>query len=159
METTPMITTERNGEPAARSASIGFIDISSIGYTPTDPLSIPTQEPAFTSLRLNADAVVDSIVLPKVVFQEVRESVETALSGAFRSTFHTAGFHVEGGAGYELEVLSVTMERVMVDYHAHAELTPSGLASGPRFSSSTKVHTIEPLQSRATAPEYHGRRP
>jgi hypothetical protein len=28
--TTPMTTTERKGEPAARSASIGFIDISSI---------------------------------------------------------------------------------------------------------------------------------
>ena len=120
-----------------------------IGYLPTDPVSIPTTEKTFRSLRLDAKAVADSIVLLGAVVHEFQATVERALSSAFRSTFPAVGFDPHDRAEHELRLLK--LDRVLVQYNAHSKLEASPFSFGPRFSSSTSEHSIHVLETRYKA--------
>ena len=122
-----------------------------IGYLPTDPVSIPTTEKTFRSLRLDAKAVADSIVLPGAVVHEFQATVERALSSASRSTFPAVGFDPHDRAEHELRLLKLDMDRVLVQYNAHSKLEASPFSFGPRFSSSTSEHSIHVLETRYKA--------
>ena len=122
-----------------------------IGFLPTEPVSIPTAEKTFRSLRLDAKAIADSIVLPGSVVHEFQATVERALSSAFRSSFPTVGFDPHSHAEHELRLLKLDMDRVLVHYHAHSKVEPSPFSFGPRFSSSTSEHSIYVLETRYKA--------
>lgn len=127
-----------------------------IGYLHTDPVSIPTAEKAFASLRLDATAIADTLSVSHYVLREVQPTVEQALSAAFRATFPTVGFGPKERYDHELRLLKLGMDRVLVDYHAHSTLQPSQLSSGPRFTSSTSTHSIHVLETRYKAVLWKG---
>lgn len=132
------------------------VDRPAIGYIPTAPVSIPTDDPAFGSLRVDVSAVTDSMLYEKKRVREVQRTAEHALMAAFRSTFPVITLHGARSEDLELRLLRLTCEQVPVTQQVHTQYSANALSSGPAFTSNTERYGIQAVETRFKAALYRG---
>lgn len=122
-----------------------------IGYIPTAPVSIPTDDPAFGALLVDVSAVTDSMDYGPYRVRSVQRTAEQALSAAFRSTFPVIGTASSGSFDHTLQLLLFQADLVPVAQQVHTVHTVGQRSVGPTFSSSTTQQTLQVVEIRYKA--------